>query len=159
MKTASLKEIKKELETMPPEKLLQYCLQLIKYKKENKELLSYILFDEGDEATYVANIKNLLADEFGMVHPTSWYFGKKTLRKIIRTTNKYIGYSSQKTTEVELLLHICTQINSLPLKYYSYYALDNMYNGVLKKIKKTVSTLHEDEQYDYLKQIAALEIG
>ena len=37
MKAATLSEIKKELNTLPPEQLVELCLRLSKYKKENKE--------------------------------------------------------------------------------------------------------------------------
>ena len=49
MKTASLKEIKTELENVSPALLLELCLKVTKFKKENKELLTYLLFEEHDE--------------------------------------------------------------------------------------------------------------
>ena len=57
MKTASLKEIKTELENVPPALLLDLCLKLTKFKKEHKELLTYILFEAHDEKSYVASVK------------------------------------------------------------------------------------------------------
>ena len=57
MKAATLIQIKKELETISPQKLMALSLRLIKYKTENKELISYLLFDEDDQATYISDIK------------------------------------------------------------------------------------------------------
>ncbi len=157
MKTASLKEIKTELENTPPEKLLELCLRLTKFKKENKELLTYLLFEEGNEPSYVASVKEILNDLFETVNKTQLYFAKKTIRKIIRIANRYIKYSDSKTTEPDILIHVCEKINDLNLDLKRNTALHNIYLSQLKKIKKSVAGMHEDEQYDYLKMLEILE--
>jgi hypothetical protein len=157
MKTASLKEIKTELENTPPEKLLELCLRLTKFKKENKELLTYLMFEEGNEASYVASVKSLLDELFETVNKTQLYFAKKTIRKIVRTANRYIKYSDSKTTEPDILIHVCEKINELNLALKRNTALHNIYLSQLKKIKKAASGMHEDEQYDYLKMLEILE--
>jgi hypothetical protein len=157
MKTASLKEIKIELENTPPEKLLELCLRLTKFKKENKELLTYLMFEESNEASYVASVKEVLNELFDTVNKTQLYFAKKTIRKIVRIANRYIKYSDCKTTEPDVLLHVCEKINELNLDLKRNTALHNIYLSQLKKIKKAVSVMHEDEQYDYLKMLEILE--
>lgn len=57
MKAASLKEIKQELKILTHSELVELCLHLSKFKKENKELLSYLLFEASNEATYIEGIK------------------------------------------------------------------------------------------------------
>jgi hypothetical protein len=156
MKTASLKEIKTELENTPPEKLLDLCLRLTKFKKENKELLTYLLFEEGNEQAYVASIKTVLDELFETVNKTHLYFAKKTIRKIVRIANRYIKYSDTKTTEPDVLLHVCEKINELNLDFKKNTALHNIYLSLIKKIKKAVAIMHEDEQYDYLKALDEL---
>jgi hypothetical protein len=157
MKTASLKEIKTELENTPPEKLLELCLRLTKFKKENKELLTYLLFEEGNEQAYVASVKTVLDELFETVNKTQLYFAKKTIRKIVRIANRYIKYSDSKTTEPDILLHVCEKINELNLDLKRNTALYNIYLSQIKKIKKAVAGMHEDEQYDYLKALEELE--
>jgi hypothetical protein len=127
MKTTSLKEIKTELENTPPEKLLELCLRLTKFKKENKELLTYLLFEEGNEASYVASVKEVLNELFETVNKTQLYFAKKTIRKIVRIANRYIKYSDCKTTEPDVLLHVCDKINDLNLDLKKNTALHNIY--------------------------------
>jgi hypothetical protein len=156
MKTASLKEIKAEIETIPLETLQSLCLKLVKFKKENKELLTYLMFEEGNEPSYVNSIKEVINDLFETVNKSQLYFAKKTIRKIIRVANKYIKYSSCKTTEPDILIHICEKINDLNLDLSRNAALNNLYLSQIKKIKKSVATMHEDEQYDYLKMIEIL---
>jgi hypothetical protein len=156
MKTASLKEIKTELENTPPEKLLELCLRLTKFKKENKELLTYLLFEEGNEQSYVASVKQILNELFDTVNKTQLYFAKKTIRKIVRIANRYIKYSDCATTEPDVLIHVCEKINELNLDLKKNTALHNIYLSQLKKIKKAVASMHEDEQYDYLKMLEEL---
>ena len=48
MKAASISEIKTELKGLPPAQLTELCLRLARFKKENKELLTYLLFEAND---------------------------------------------------------------------------------------------------------------
>lgn len=157
MKTASLKEIKTELEKSPPDVLLELCLKLTKFKKENKELLTYLLFEESNESFYVCSVKEMLNELFTTVNKTNLYFAKKTIRKIVRTANRYIKYSNSNTTEPDILFHICQKINELNINLKKNTALYNIYLSQIKKIKKAVSSMHEEEQYDYLKLLETLE--
>jgi hypothetical protein len=157
MKTASLKEIKTELENTAPQQLLELCLRLTKFKKENKELLTYLMFEESDEQSYVNSVKIVLDELFETVNKTQLYFAKKTIRKIVRTATKYIKYSDCKTTEPDILMHVCEKINDLNLDLKRNTALHNIYLSQLKKIKKSIAAMHEDEQYDYLKMLEILE--
>lgn len=159
MKAASVKEIKSAIENLPPAELLELCLRLVKLKKENKELATYILFDETDEAGYIKSVQASLALLFLDVNKSNPYFAKKTLRKIVRVANRYIRYSKQAATEVEVLLYVAESIRGLKLDMKKSTALENIYLGLIKKIKKSVDALHEDLQYDYRKQIKLLDTG
>lgn len=149
MKAATLSEIKKELNTLPPEQLVELCLRLSKYKKENKELLNYLLFEQQDEAAYINGVKNEMDEQFASINHATMYFIKKSLRKILRTANKYIKYSGNKQTEVELLLYYCQLFKDLSLPMDNHIALQNIYYRQIQKIKKALGALHEDIQYDY----------
>lgn len=153
MNAASVKEIKSGLEQLNHKELVEACLRLVKFKKENKELLSYLLFEEADEAGYVNNVKTALEPVFDDVNRTNVYFAKKTLRKIIRLANRYIRYSKVPTTEPEVLLYVLEKMLDLNLNLKKSTALENIYLSAVKKIKKSVDALHEDLQYDYLRQL------
>ena len=56
MKASSIAQIKKELQFIEKEELIEIVLRLGKYKVENKELLSYLLFDSHDEEGYIVKI-------------------------------------------------------------------------------------------------------
>ena len=44
MKAATVKQLKDELKHSTSEELMNLCLRLSRFKKENKELLTYLLF-------------------------------------------------------------------------------------------------------------------
>jgi uncharacterized FlaG/YvyC family protein len=156
MKIASIAVIKKELNDLPKSELVAICLRLAKSKKEAKELLNYLLFEASDEESYVQAAKNDITEGFSTINTSSFYLAKKTIRKVLRLTNKHIKFSSSKETEVELLLFFCTSFQALDLPLADSVVMTNLYNNLLKKINKALSTLHEDLQYDYQERIAAL---
>ncbi|MFW5774472.1 MAG: hypothetical protein ACOCWD_07300, partial [Tangfeifania sp.] len=104
METASISEIKKELKNLSPQQLQDVCTRLAKYKKENKELLSYLLFESFNEQHFIQEVKDEIDEQFSHLNNSSLYLAKKTLRKVLRTTRKYIRFSGSKQTEVELLI-------------------------------------------------------
>ena len=55
MQSASLSEIKKELQTLHPAQLVELCTKLAKFKKDNKEFLNYLLFQTHNEAQFIEN--------------------------------------------------------------------------------------------------------
>ena len=57
MKAVTVKVLKDELVHRSPKEMLEICLRLSKFKKENKELLTYLLFEAGDEASYIESVK------------------------------------------------------------------------------------------------------
>lgn len=149
MMTASLADIKKELRTLDEAQAQELCMKLAKYKKENKELLTYLLFEADDEPAYVTAVKNQLDEMFLAVNATAVYFQKKTLRKILRFANKQIKYSGNKQTELEIRIFFCRKMKEARLMMRSNTVLYNLYVGQLKKIKSTFAKLPEDLRTDY----------
>jgi hypothetical protein len=156
MKAASAQEIKKELKALPAGKLVDLCLRLARFKKENKELLTYLLFEASDEESYVKSVKAEMDEAFSEVNIARLYQGKKTLRKILRTTNKYIRYSDSATTEVELLLYYCESFRDTKVPFHKSAALAKLYDGQIKKVATAIDSLHEDLQHDYRTQLNKL---
>jgi len=153
MKAATINEIKQELTTLKPAALVELCLRLGKFKKENKELLTYLLFEANNEEGYIAGIKKEIDEEFATINQSHLYFAKKSLRKIVRIINKYCRYSAVKETEIELRLHFCTTLKKSGIPITQNQVINNLYLGQLKKIHTVLSTLHEDLQYDFLKEL------
>jgi len=156
METASVAQIKKELKSLSKEELLEHCLRVAKYKKENKELLSYLLFEAHDEQQYIEDVKEEIALDFSRILDINTYYIKKSVRKILRNVNKKAKYSGIKTTEVELLVFFCEEMKERGFNSMKHMVLLNIYDRQLEKIRKLISGLHEDLQYDYHSMLESL---
>jgi type III secretory pathway component EscV len=156
MITASLHEIKKELHTLDPETIAGLCMRLAKYKKENKELLNYLLFEAHHEQAYVASVKETIDELFTTLPPRNLYLIKKTLRKILRFANKQIKYSGIKETEVELRIYFCTKVMEAKIPLTPGTVLFNLYQQQLNKINAALDKLPEDLQADYQQEVERL---
>ena len=156
METASISIIKKELKNLPPEELQVIIARLAKYKKENKELLSYLLFEAYNEQTFIQSVKQEIDEQFLSLNRSSFYLAKKTIRKVLKTTNKYIRFSGIKETEIQLLIYFCQKLKESRLNYKSSRVIFNMYLNQIKRINKVLSMLHEDLQFDYREEVENL---
>ena len=141
---------------MKPAELTGLCLRLARFKKENKELLTYLLFEAQDEEGFVRSVKQEMEELFGTVNLSQLYFAKKTLRKILRIVNKYSRYSGNRQTDIELRIYYCQQLKSSGIPFRQNIAISKIYDGQIGKIKICLAALHEDLQYDYRRDIDKL---
>lgn len=153
MKPATVKQLKDELKEQPPADLINLCLRLAKFKKENKELLTYLLFDADNEAGYIQDIKEEVDEAFDEINTLSYYYIKKSVRKILRTLKKYIRYSQQKETEVELLLFFLIKMKELRPTYHRNTTLKNLYERQRALLLRKIDGLHEDLQFDFREEV------
>jgi len=156
MTTASLAELRRALRNVPSGDLPDLCIRLARYKKENKELLSYLLFEVDDEPEYIKGVKTEIDDHFRELTRTTPYMTKKGIRKTLTLTNQKIRYSGQKRTEVELLIYFCKKFKK-EISFRNNLTLKNIYLRQIQKIKKTLATLHEDLQFDFGEEVKKLE--
>ena len=156
MKTVTVRELNQELTYRTPKELRDLCLRLSRFKKENKELLTYLLFESSDELSYIAGVKKEMDEEFEQINKTSYYYIKKSVRKILKNTRKYIRYSQKKQTEVELLIYFCTKLKKLSPSIQRNTSLMNLYNRQIDTAIKKLPGLHEDLQYDYGLELSEL---
>jgi len=156
MKAVTVKELKEELNNRTPKELRELCLRLSKFKKENKELLTYLLFESSSEVSYVESVKKEIDQQFEQINKKSYYLIKKSLRKILRNIKKYIRYSQKKETEIDLLIYFCAKLKKNSPSIQKNTGLLNLYNRQIETIRKKLSSLHEDLQYDYGIEMNAL---
>jgi len=157
MQSSSLAQLKKELSSLQQPQLIDILNRLGKFKKDNKELLHYLLFEAGNEVNFITKIKDEITLGFEGINYANVYYAKKSIRKILRSINKYIKYSGKPQTAIELLIHFLQQFQGMPMSIEGSSALSTLYNGQLKKINKELSKLHEDIQYDYQKAMEQLQ--
>lgn len=149
MDTATVKQLKTELESLERTELIPIILRLSKFKKENKELLTYLLFESDNEQGYILEVQKEMDQNFATINTSSFFYMKKSVRKILKTTKTYIRYSNAKETEVELLLYFCKKLRGLRPSMTRNQQLLNIFSREIKLIEKKISTLHQDLQYDY----------
>ena len=107
---------------------MELCLQLSKFKKENKELLTYLLFEAHNEEGYIESVKEQIDELFENINTKSYFYIRKSVRKILTLTKKFIRYSKKTETEVELLLYFCTKLkNFKPSNQNLKYSLQNYF--------------------------------
>ncbi len=158
MKAATVREIKQELSTLSQPEMIELILRLSKFKKDNKELLTYLLYEAGDEAAYIQSVKDEIDFQFTEINLTSYYFMKKTIRKILRQVKKYIRYSQKKETEAELLIYFCNKLLDLNPPIKKNTVLTNLFWRQKEIATKAVSNLHEDIQFDFKGSLDELEL-
>ena len=157
MRTASVNEIKQELNALKPADVKDLCLRLARYKKENKELLTYLLFEAHDQQQYIESVKHEVDEIFDTLPNSNLHLTKKTLRRILRSLNKYGRHTGSTQSQIEMLLHFCQKLKHSKIPVHKSTALENLYFQQLKKINKLLETIHEDLRFDYNKQLKALE--
>lgn len=157
MKYASLSEVKKELQSKEAEELLALCLRLAKYKKENKELLGYLLFESDNESDFINQLKGEIDLQFEELTDRNLYLVKKILRKILRFVNRQIKYSGLPQTELELRIYFCEKIKHARIPLSHGTVLFNVYQQQLKKIDSVLLKLPEDIQGDFTSALNSIQ--
>lgn len=149
MKAVTAKELKNELANASQSELIALCLRLSRFKKENKELLTYLLFESSYEEGFVQSVKEEIDAQFELINTKTYYFIKKSVRKILRNIKKYNRYTNSKETEVALLLYFCQKLYAFKPSISKNTVLKNIGIREIASIEKKLTALHEDLQYDY----------
>lgn len=143
-----LQDIKKEMQHLPKEQVAELLLRLTRFKKDNKDLLAYLLFEAHDEAAFIEKVKAEIGFAFSQL-PANSYNAAKAMRKILRLIGKYLKFIASKEAEIELLINFCDNYLHYADRRTSYKPLRLILTRQLDKIKATISKLHEDLQFDY----------
>ncbi len=157
MKAATSKQLKDEMRNRSQKELLELCLRLARFKKENKELMTYYLFESEDEAGYIQSIQRTVDEQFDQINRKNYYYIKKGVRKILTGIKRFIRYTPKKETEVDLLIYFCHKLRAFRPSMYGNSVLANTYRRQLKLIEDRVKGLHEDLQYEYNEELTELK--
>jgi hypothetical protein len=149
MKPSSLKDIKSELKNCSQEELLELTLRLIRFKKDNKELVSYLLYESESDDLFIENGKEEMDAAFELINRSSFFFIRKGIRKILANTKKNIRYAQKKEIEIELLLHFCKCVLTFKPNVDRNKVIMNTLETQIRMIRKGIETLNEDLQHDY----------
>lgn len=153
-----LQDIKKELQHLNSAQLTDLCLRLARHKKENKELLAYLLFVAHDEEAFIEHSRYEVSMMFYML-PGQVYNATKVLRKILRVIAKLSRFSASKNVEIKLLMGFCTNYLEYIDRRVGYKPLRTLFIRQMDKINKLIGKLHEDLQADYREEFNLLLDG
>lgn len=153
--TYGLQDIKKELQHLSALQLADLCLRLARHKKENKELMAYLLFEADNPAAFIEKVKAEVGFMFSQM-PVQSYNAAKYMRKILRLIGKYVKFIASKEAEIDLLINFCDNYLQYADRKSSYKPLRLILTRQIEKIKATISKLHEDVQADYINEYQQL---
>jgi hypothetical protein len=143
-----LQDIKKEIQHLHSEQIAELCLRLARYKKENKELLAYLLFEADNEQAFLEKVKAEAGFMFSQL-PVHSYNAAKSMRKILRLLSKYTKFTASKEAEIDLLLNFCNNYIHYTDRKITYKPLRLILTRQVLKVRTLIGKLHEDLQYDY----------
>lgn len=157
MSTANygLQDIKKELQHLSGLQIADLCLRLARHKKENKELLAYLLFESNNQADFVEKVKAETGFMFSQL-PVRSYEAAKYLRKILRLIGKYIKFMASKEAEIDLLLNFCANYIQYADRRTAYKPLRLILIRQIEKIRTSIGKLHDDLQLDFTNEYNAM---
>ncbi len=153
--TYGLQQIKKEVQHLPNEQLSELLFRLARYKKENKELLAYLLFEAYDEAAFIEKVKAEAGFMFSQL-PALSYHAAKGMRKILKLLGKYTKFIGSGQAEIELLLNFCHNYLEYADRRTAYKPIRLILLRQVEKIRNLIGKLHEDLQFDYTETYNAL---
>ncbi|HAQ64567.1 MAG TPA: hypothetical protein DCR43_01715 [Bacteroidales bacterium] len=156
MKAATISQLRSELQGLGQPELITLCLRLARFKAENKELLTYLLYEQHDELSFANNVKQEMDELFTAINFDSLHYAKKSIRKIGRVISKYNRFSGSKRVEAELLIHFCRNIKDSGFPLHEKSPLYKFYTNLLQKISRAINTLHPDLQFDYRRELDSL---
>ena len=153
--TYGLQDIKKEIQHLSAQQLSDLCLRLARHKKENKELMAYLLFEADNQAAFIEKVKAEVGFMFSQM-PVQSYNAAKYMRKILRLIGKYTKFIAAKDAEIELLINFCVNYLQYADRKSSYKPLRLILTRQIEKIKTSISKLHEDVQADFVSEYEQL---
>jgi hypothetical protein len=115
MKAATLNELKHELSHLPAEELLDLCTRLARFKKENKELLTFLLFEAHDERSYIVSVKESIAsgDRTKFLKTTIYISSKKVCEKYYAMPQNIFAIPAQKLLKLRCYFSFANSLKTL----------------------------------------------
>ncbi|MBL7926347.1 MAG: hypothetical protein JNK61_05495 [Bacteroidia bacterium] len=152
-KAVSISQIKQAVQTMPAKQLHELVLRLARFKKDNNDMLTYLIFQADDTDAYINEVNETVTAWFLEMNKSNVYLIKKTVRKTIRLIDKKIKFAALPKVTVEICMHWCQCFLANNFHKKQATVLDNLYISQVKKMEKAYNLLHPDVQMDYSAQM------
>jgi hypothetical protein len=152
----SLAALKKELNTLERTELIAICARLARHKKENKELLAYLLIEADDPMQYAEKVKPLLDEPFEAPYYSAWVFLKR-LRKALRQISKYQRFTGSARGEAELLVYFLQRFQKDWRGHAKNLGVQKIIVRCLEKIETLIEKMDEDYHSDFSESLHQLK--
>ena len=157
MKIFSANEIKASLRDKNSKELTEIALRLARLKKENKELLSYLLFHSDDPDSYKEELKLEAGDQLRQYNIHNLYIFKKQVRRTITLINRHMKYVASAEIDAELRIFYLTELALLKDVWKKSPIVRKIFSNQIKKIRSIIEKLHPDLQSDFERQVIRVE--
>jgi hypothetical protein len=144
-----LGNLKQELQEQDRKNLMELCLQLARFRQENKELITFLLFHSHQPLTYADEYKIMIEEPFDKFLMNPYYLAKG-IRKSFRLIGRYAKITKSKEGECELYLHLARLFEERIQGRLVHKALIILLERALKKAFNLIVKMHEDYQMDYI---------
>ncbi len=152
----ALKTIRDELSILSHKELVSIVTSMVKFRKENKELITYLLFDSKDEAGFVRSTIAEIDEAMSSINRFNAKQQIKHICKVLRLIRKAIKISGKHDTAVQLLLHFCKIFKEKNIPIYRFKGLNLIWDRCLSQIETELTKVHEDLRYDYNYELSQL---
>ncbi|MFM7709422.1 MAG: hypothetical protein ACKO5C_00765 [Ferruginibacter sp.] len=151
-----VQELRKRTADLQTSELIQLLSRLMRFKRENKELVAYELFVRDQPEVWFSEIRESFNSELETMNTSHPYFMKKTMRKLIRRAKTYARYAGDPAIESELFCGLLEVFNEHHLHVHPSDIVRKIYYDTFTRLEKNISKLHEDLQYDFERRLADL---
>ena len=152
-------ELRVKTNDLSVESLHRLLTRLMRFKRENKELVAFELFIRAEPENWFADIReecNVTLNEMNTSHP---YFMRKTMRKLIRTLKTYARYAGDPAIEAELLCILLEAFHQKHLHEHTAEKIRKIVTDTQVRLQKMISKLHDDLQYDFIRRLADISVN
>lgn len=157
MKIASLAEIKKDLKYLSDKELIEIIADLSKFSTDNKTFLYFRIFGKDDPALFKEMVQEELFQEFLKANRGNFHQAKKSAQMIRRKLNKFLKFTRDKSTKVDLITFFCRKLSEFGFLDYRHPVIENLFYMQLRKMETLIREMHEDLQYDYQDKVGELK--
>ena len=157
MKIASLAEIKKELQHLSQKELITLIADLSKFSMDNKLFLYFKLYGREQPGLFAEMVQEELINDFRNGNQRNAHYAKKSAQAIRRKLNKYLKFTKDKPTQIELISFFCEMLYEYGYLMYRHPVIENLYLLQVGKVERLLGQMHEDLQFDYRDKVKELK--
>ena len=157
MKIATLAEIKKELQHLSPKELIDLITDLSKFSTDNKLYLYFKLYGREQPGLFAEMVQEELINDFRNGNQRNAHYAKKSAQAIRRKLNKYLKFTKDKPTQIDLISFFCGSLYEYGYLMHRHPVIENLYLMQMSKVERLLGQMHEDLQNDYQDKVKELK--